>query len=194
MNIWEIDKVFLFLVLVLPGFVSIKVYSNLIASDKIDFSKSLVEAICFSALNFGILAFPISYINSSDIIDSSPVLYWLAMLLIFVIFPAVWPFVYLLLIRLPWVKKIVLGPHKQPWDSVFSQKESMWVVVTLKSGEKIRGKYDKKSYASVYPSPRQIYLEELWLKDESGGFGKKAARSKGIILHEDEIKYIEFYN
>ena len=193
MNIWEIDKVFLFLVLVLPGFVSIKVYSNLIASDKIDFSKSLIEAVCFSALNFGILAFPISYINSSSLIESSPALYWFAILTIFVLFPAFWPFVYLWAIKLSWIKKIVLGPHKQPWDSVFSQKEAMWVVVTLKSGEKIRGKYDKKSYASVYPSARQIYLEELWLKGETGGFGKKAARSKGIILHEDEIKYIEFY-
>ena len=73
-NIWEIDKVLLFLVLVLPGFVSIKVYSNLIASDKIDFSKSIIEAICFSALNFGVLAFPISYISGSGYVDSSPII------------------------------------------------------------------------------------------------------------------------
>jgi uncharacterized membrane protein len=56
MNIWEIDKVFLFLVLVLPGFISIKVYSNLIASDKIDFSKSLIEAICFNLYIYGQLS------------------------------------------------------------------------------------------------------------------------------------------
>jgi hypothetical protein len=69
----------------------------------------------------------------------------------------------------------------------------MWVVVTLKSGGTVKGKYGLNSFASVYPSERQIYLEELWLKGENGGFGKKASRSKGVIISEDEIKYIEFY-
>ena len=193
MNIWEIDKVFLFLVLVLPGFVSIKVYSNLIASDKIDFSKSLVDAICFSALNFGVLAYPISYIYNSEFITSSPIWYWLSLFLVFVVFPAFWPFLYLWAIKRPCIKKIVLSPHRQPWDSVFSQKEAMWVVVTLKSGGTVRGKYGLKSFASAYPSERQIYLEEVWAKKAKGGFGKKIYRTEGVIISEDEIKYIEFY-
>jgi hypothetical protein len=69
----------------------------------------------------------------------------------------------------------------------------MWVVVTLKSGGTIRGKYGLNSFSSVYPSERQIYLEELWLKGEKGGFEKKASRTKGVIISEDEINYIEFY-
>lgn len=185
MNIWEIDKVFLFLVVILPGFISLKVYSNIIASDKIDFSKSLAEAVCFSALNFGALAFLISYINTPDFIASSPVWYWIGMFVVFVAFPVFWPFLYLWAIKLPWIKKIVIGPHKQPWDSVFAKKEALWVVVTLKSGGVIRGKYGLKSFASIYPSERQIFLEELWLKGENGGFGKKVDRSKGILISED---------
>lgn len=193
MDIWEIDKVFLFLVLVLPGFISIKVYSNLIASDKIDFSKSIIDAICFSALNFGILAFPIIFIDNSSYIKSSPFLYWIFIVLVFVGFPTFWPFVYLWAIKKPWIKKIVLSPHRQPWDSLFSIKEAMWVVVTLKSGDKVRGKYGLNSYASAYPSERQIYLEEVWTKKENGGFGKKKDSTKGVIISGDEIKYIEFY-
>lgn len=193
MNIWELDKIFLFLVVVLPGFISLKVYSNLIASDKIDFSRSLVEVVCFSALNFGVLAFPIAYLNTPNFATSSPVLYWIGLFVVFVAFPSFWPFFYLLVIKIPGIKKFVLGPHKQPWDSFFSRKEAMWVVITLKSGGVLRGKYGLKSFASVYPSERQIYLEELWSRGENGGFGEKASRSKGIIISEDEIKYIEFY-
>ena len=193
MNIWEIDKVFLFLVLVLPGFISIKIYSNLIATDAIDFSKSLIEAICFSVLNFGILAFPISYINKLGFIESSPIWYWLAILMIFIIFTAFWPFLYLWLIKRTWIKKFVLEPHKQPWDSMFSQRETMWIVVYLKSGETVRGKYGLNSFTSAYPSERQIYLEELWEKGEGVSFNNKVERTKGVLISEDEIKYIKFY-
>ena len=125
MNIWEIDKVFLFLVLVLPGFVSIKVYSNLIASDKIDFSKSLIEAICFSALNFGILAFPISFINSGNLLESSPVFYWLSILTVFVLFPAFWPFGLLSTygqLNSPGSKKLYLAPTSNHGTQSFLRK------------------------------------------------------------------------
>ena len=60
MDIWEIDKALLFVVLFIPGFISIKVYELLIASEKRDFSTSIAEAIAYSAINFAILWWPIS--------------------------------------------------------------------------------------------------------------------------------------
>jgi hypothetical protein len=76
---------------------------------------------------------------------------------------------------------------------LFSKKEAMWAVVTLKSGVKVRGKYGLNSFASSYPSERQIYLEEVWTRGENGGFGKKINRTKGVIVAGDEIAHVEFY-
>ena len=86
----------------------------------------------------------------------------------------------------------MLSPYKQPWDYVFNQRESMWVVIHLKDGKTLRGKYADKSFASFYPAERQIYLEELWKEYVGKPFGRKANRTKGVIVSQDEIKYIKF--
>ena len=88
MNIWEIDKALLFLVLVLPGFISIKVYELIIASDKRDFSKSILEAVMYSALNFILLSWLITLISSNNFVKTDPFLYWLSSFGIFIFFPA----------------------------------------------------------------------------------------------------------
>ena len=193
MNIWELDKVFLFLVLVLPGFISLNVYDLLIASEKRDFSKSIIEAVCFSVLNFVALSILLIYISGANFVSEHPVQYWLSMIFIFIIMPAIWPFLYLKITKFKIFKKHILSPYKQPWDYVFSKKEALWVVLHLKNGKTIRGKYGKHSFTSSYPSERQIYLEQLWKSDTNGGFKSKIPRTEGIIVSQDEIAHIEFY-
>ena len=193
MNIWELDKVFLFLVLVLPGFISLKVYDLVIASEKRDFSKSIIESICFSVLNFSALSVLLVYISTSDFVANHPVQYWASIILIFLIMPILWPFIFLRISNTAYLKKYILSPYKQPWDYVFSKKEVMWVVLHMKNGRVIRGKYGKKSFASSYPSERQIYLEELWKGGSNGGIKSKVKRTSGVIISQDEISHIEFF-
>lgn len=193
MNIWEIDKIFLFLVLVLPGFISLKIYDLLIASEKRDFSKSIIEFVCFSVLNFSALSFLIVYISKEEFVTTNQYQYWFSILFIFIIMPAIWPFIYLYLGRFKIFRKHILSPYKQPWDYVFSKKEVMWVILHMKNGKIIRGKFAKKSFASSYPSERQIYIEELWKAGEKGGIKSKINRTKGAIISQDEISHIEFY-
>ena len=100
MNIWEIDKVLLFIVLVLPGFISLKVYNLIVANKNRDFSKSVVEAVCYSILNFSILSWLILIISKGNFNNSHPVLYWASIALIFVIAPTAWPFIFLWLSKL----------------------------------------------------------------------------------------------
>ena len=193
MNIWEIDKALLFLALVLPGFISIKVYSLLIATEIRDYSKSLVEAVCYSALNFFVFSWLIVIISGDGYVSNHPVLYWLSVTLIFIIAPALWPAVFLWLTSFKILKKRLLNPYKQPWDYLFSKRESMWVVVQLKGGDTLRGKFAKNSIASAYPTERQLYIEELWKEHDGKLFGKKMNRTKGVIVSQDEIRYIKFF-
>lgn len=193
MNIWDIDKTLLFLVLVLPGFISIKVYRLIVATEYKDFSKSLIETICYSVLNFSLLSWLIILISKDNFVDNHPIVHWISIFLIFIIFPAIWPFCYIKVSELKIFKKNLLSPYKQPWDYVFNKRNSMWVVIHLKDGKTLRGKYATNSFASSFPAERQIYLEELWLPSEKGGFKRKIARTQGVIVSQDEISRIEFY-
>lgn len=193
MNIWDIDKALLFIVLVLPGFISLKVYDLIVAGENRDFSKSIVESVAYSVLNFAALSWLIIKINTPNFQMENPFNYWAYLVLIFIIFPSVWPFIFIWLSKLKIFKKHLLNPINQPWDKVFSRRQAYWVTVHLKDDTIIRGKYSLKSSASAYPKERQIYLEEVWKAGEKGGFGKKMERSMGVILFESEIRYIEFY-
>lgn len=81
-----------------------------------------------------------------------------------------------------------------PWDAVFSKRKSAWIIIHLKDGRKVGGKYSTKSRTSAYPNQRQIYLEELWQLNKNGGFDKPTARSGGAIFFEDDILIIEFFS
>lgn len=193
MDIWKIDQAFLFIVLVLPGFISIKVYDLIIASGKRDFSKSIIESVAYSVLNFASLSWLIVLISAPGFADNYKFGYWIAIVFIFIIIPASWPFLFVKLSTFKIFKRRLLNPINQPWDKVFNKKESYWITAHLKNGKIIRGKYGLSSSASAYPKERQIYLEEIWKPGKSGGFGKKIKGTKGVILFESEISYIEFH-
>ena len=193
MNIWEVDKALLFVVLFVPGFISIKVYELIVATEKRDFSKSIAEAVAYSALNFAVLWWPLSLISSPNYYEQHPSLYILILFSVFLIFPALWPVLFYRLSKLAIFKKHLLSPISQPWDHVFSNRESYWVVIHLTDGSTIRGKYAKQSASSAFPSPKEIYLEEVWRPGEKGGFKEKVPRSKGVIVLESQISHVEFF-
>jgi len=45
MNIWETDKLIVFLLFVIPGFISLKTYELLIPNEQKDSSKQLIDAL-----------------------------------------------------------------------------------------------------------------------------------------------------
>lgn len=76
----------------------------------------------------------------------------------------------------------------------FQNVKSYYVIVTLKNGRKIGGKYGLNSVSSSYPSPKEIYLEEVWkLKDNNTFDIKRVKQTEGILISESEISTIEFY-
>jgi hypothetical protein len=78
-------------------------------------------------------------------------------------------------------------------DYFFSKREPYWVIITLKSGRKIAGKYACNSCTSAYPESKEIYLEEVWkLKKDNYTFVEQIERTGGILITENEISTIEF--
>jgi hypothetical protein len=39
----------------------------------------------------------------------------------------------------------------------------------------------------------QIYLEEVWLLNDKGGFDRPKNETEGIIIMSSEISYVEFF-
>jgi len=127
-----------------------------------------------------------------DVSSKCPIAYIFSIFFILFIMPLLWPLILLKVSSLNCISKHIIHPIKKPWDFIFGKKEAFWIIVTLKNGTKIGGKYDSKSFASSFPAEEQIYLEEVWRLDESGKFVNAISGSKGILISGGNILAIEF--
>jgi len=193
MDIWQTDKLGLFLVFFIPGFISLKVYDLLIAGERRDFTKSLFEVIGYSALNFAALSWLIILIYSGELFANHKLWYFISLFFILFISPILWPICLIKLSSWGFFAKHIIHPILKPWDYVFSKRQRYWVIVHLKNGKKLGGVYDENSFASSYPAEEQIYLEEIWKLDDEGRFLNPIERSKGMIILKDEIVAVEFF-
>ena len=193
MSIWEIDKLQLFLMFVVPGFISIKVYDLIIPGERRDFSKAIVEAIAYSSLNFALLSWLIALISRGDFSGKYPVSYAVLIIMIMFGFPVLWPIIFLKITEWKPIASKIYHPIQKPWDWFFRKGDACWVIIHLKDGRKIGGKYGENSFASSFPAEEQIYLEEIWRLDKKGAFIQPAERSKGMIIFKEEILSVEFF-
>jgi hypothetical protein len=193
LNIWEIDKLLLFIAFVIPGFISIKAFELFYPAQVKDGSKKIVDAITYSCVNYALLLLPIYWVESSELRTISPSLYVFFYVAVLFFAPLFWAFIWKKLRESQIFQNNAPHPTEKPWDYIFSQRKSYWVIVTLKDDVKIAGKYSSKSFASHAPSQEQIYLEESWELNSDGGFDRPHNESEGVIVLSSEISYIEFF-
>lgn len=191
MNIWEIDKLVLFIAFVIPGFISIKIYALLYPGAQQDSTKQLIDALAYSSLNYAILLWPIRLIEQSTIIINHPVWYSLFYFFVLFIAPIGWVVLWKCVRTSKRIQNIAPHPTQKPWDFVFSKRKPFWVKVTLKDGVKIAGKYAGESFASSSPASEQLYLEESWVLNDKGGFKRPKKRTAGVIVMANDISFIE---
>jgi hypothetical protein len=190
LDLLELNKVLLFVAFIMPGFIAIKAYELFaVGSERRSTSEQLIDAISYSCINY-VLWLPAVYlIEAGELRNAHLWLYVLFYLLVLFISPVV--------ISYFWVKVRVRRfkehPIKKPWDYVFSSLEPHWILVTLKSGEKIGGYYGPESFASSSPAPEQIFLQNSWVINNDGGFERIKDTSAGILILSSEILYLEFY-
>ena len=193
MDIFAIDKLRLLFIFFVPGFISMKVYSLMVAAERRDFSKDLLEAVAYSAVNFAALSWLILIMNTGQFYSEHKGWYYVLTVAIMFVVPMFWPFLFLKVASLPFVAKHIVHPIPKPWDYVFGKKEAYWIIVHLKNGRRIGGLYDTRSFASSYPAKEQIYLQQVWELDKKGAFVKAIDRSKGVIITGDDILAVEFF-
>lgn len=156
----------LFLILFIPGFISLKIYDLLIPGERRDFSKSLFDAMAYRALNFAALLWLIGMVRSGGLTRWE---WYTAMFFLLIAIPALWPVLFLQVRKHPVVAKRMSSPNPRVWDDIFAKRTPYWVIVHLKDQRRIGGLYGGKSLASHSPAPPEIYLEKVWHVDEDGG-------------------------
>lgn len=194
MDIWDTSKLALFVAFVIPGFVSLKTYELLFLSTPKDASSQLIDAVAYSCLNYAIL-FPIIYfINLYEVGATSPIVFALLCLIVLFVSPVVWVCSLRAIRCSNLLQRWLPHPTEKPWDYVFSKRDPYWVIVTMKDGKKLGGKYGYNSFSSSGTTREQIYFEETWVLNADDGFDRPRETTAGTLIVSSDIVSIEFFH
>lgn len=194
MDIWSADKLIVFIGFVVPGFVSLKTYALLSPSGSRHAATEIVDAVSFSSINYALLSWPILSIHAHDVGATAPTVFAIFWVFVLLIAPMAWACLFFKLRHTQFFQKSLPHPTAKPWDYLFAQRKPYWVIVTLKDGKKIGGRYDSKSFASSNPAPEQLYLEQAWQLSEAGGLERPRTDSAGILVLSAEIESVELFH
>ena len=192
MNIWEIDKLQIFIMFVIPGFITLKTYELLYPSQIKDSSKQIIDAVTYSCINYALLYWLIVQVETSELKTVHSGLYTAFYMFVLLIFPIIIAFLWKMLRESEYFQKRIHHPTQMPWDYFFAKKECCWVKITLKNGDVIGGYYGTKSFASNAPATEQVYLEQKWVLSDKGAFEREVKNTFGVIILTSEISHIEF--
>lgn len=192
MDIWDKSKLLLFVIFVIPGFLSMKLYSILHPNVMIDTTKTIIEVVTYSCINYAIWFFPIYYIESTSYFVS-PFSYSFFYLCVLFISPILLTSFLVWMRTWKWLGKYLPHPTGRAWDYYFGLRKHAWVIVTLKSGKRIGGKYSYESFSSSAPNPEHLYIEENWVLNDDGGLERPRNDTMGILILSSEIESVEFF-
>jgi hypothetical protein len=194
MDIWEADKLVLFIAFVVPGFISLKTYELLFPRVSRDSAQQLIDAVAYSSVNYALLFWPIYEVEAGAIRGSHPSAYVAFYVFVLLVAPVSWACLMGMLRSTQFFQRRLPHPTAKPWDYVFGQRKRYWVVVSLKDGKRVGGRYDSQSFASSAPAPEQIYLQEAWEVNSDGGLERPRVDSAGIMILAPDILSVEFFN
>jgi len=190
MGNFTIYNVILFAVLILPGFISMRVFDLLNPSNRRTASDAFFEAISFGLINAFIFS-PIWILFGYQFVEAHPVIAYLLTIVALIIAPALWAIALYLVLSWLGNRGIVLERHRTAFDAFFSRRHPCWLVVHLTDGTRVGGRFSTNSFASFYPRSGHLYIEELWELDENGAFKNPITGSQGMLLRPDDYKLIE---
>ena len=188
-DIFETVGVMDFVILIMPGFISIKVWNLIIPSKSRALKDSFLDALAYSLLNFAMLFWLMLIIRRTDWT-------WLRVMLYGVLMgvgPVLWP-ILLKVVATRKFQRIIINPIPRAWDYFFGLRENCFMLIHLKDGSLVGGLSYGKSFASSYPASEDIYIEQVWEISEQGKFLEKIPQSIGMLVTRDSIEYIEMYS
>lgn len=194
MDLWNIDKLLLFIAFVIPGFLLLKTSAVLGLEPVADSSKQVVDAVAYSCVNYGLLLWPILMVESSNLRASNQGMYFAFYAFVVLVSPVLLALIWRGLRTTQLLQRMLPHPVAKPWDYVFRKRRPYWVIITFKDGKQIAGRYDDRSFSSASPASEQLYLQETWVQNADGGFERPRTNTAGILVLGSEIRAVELIN
>ena len=188
----------LLLFLLVPGYVGIKFFDNLLPGRRRGFAQQIIDIVCWS---FAILAlWMIPALIVFGLYQRIPL--WLSYLLLFVLLfgglfatPTLIAYVIYSLDKRGALKNIGTPPPQTSWDWFFSNRAGnhYYVRFHLKEGTQFGGYFGENSFATSSPSAPEIYVEEIWRLDEDGRFVERVEETGGAMVNREDCTRMEFF-
>lgn len=83
-------------------------------------------------------------------------------------------------------------PTPSAWDFAFGKGEASWVRVRLQDGTWLGGYFGAESFASSFPNPQEIFVEEGWVINEDGTFTEVKHAPNGMIIRCANAVSVDF--
>jgi hypothetical protein len=189
MNELTLEQLPLFLILMLPGLVSRKVYDLQVPSSRDDAGRYVLDALCFGTLNAAVWYIPAAWVFHGT---TSAIAIFASMVVILVVSPVGLGVLAVRVLKSDRLRGLAQHPTPMAWDYFFGRSKSCFMLCRLKNGKSLGGYFGPRSFASSFPNSRDIYLEQLWLVDHTG-FVAPVADSAGALISFDECELIEFF-
>jgi hypothetical protein len=83
-------------------------------------------------------------------------------------------------------------PVPTAWDGAFRERSTGFIRARLKSGAWVGGWYGRRSRASAYPNPPDLYLESAYVMGDDGSFGPRVQATGGVYINITDVEVLEF--
>lgn len=161
MTIDSLEVVFYTCIFLLPGFIVKSVIDTLVPPPKHNDSKYFFSCLLYSIVNCAIWSW--AYLLLNKISEEHPTIYWISLLAITVV-GATLLAIFIGVVKqqgfIEWLfakmKVNKIHPVPTAWDYYFSKQEESWIIVTLKNGKTIYGKFSDHSFASSDAEDRNV--------------------------------------
>jgi hypothetical protein len=189
------DSIPTFLIFFIPGFISVKVYTMLMPSQKYNFGERLFETLAYSGLNY-IVFFISVYLIFGERFFRSNNEFGIILFIVFIaiVAPVLWACLFYRLQKNEgWLKEYVYYPPNSIWEKSFTANKGRFLTVTLKSGTVIAGRSGNKSLGFRMGDNQDIYIQECWTISNKK-FVAPVPDSKGVFISGTEIALVEFFD
>ncbi len=63
----------------------------------------------------------------------------------------------------------------------------------MKNGERFGGYFGVRSFASSYPVPQEVYVEDVWRVNTQRQFVERVEGNFGMVLRMEDCQFMEFF-
>jgi hypothetical protein len=193
----SIEQIYLVLVFLAPGLITLFVRSQLIAGRRPKTFEYAVEYIIVSTLYFAVFLPFVELVLATREPAWLRAILWALML---AIFPASIGLILGAGTQKGWwryllgkAKLSMVSPYPTGWDWVFGRLGApIYLLITLEDGSRVAGLFGFDSLAASKPEERDIFIEEIYEFDGETQWIPRVPK-QGILVPYKSIKYIEIW-